>query len=242
MGRPGRRRDGQAVGPGHAAAGVLGHQGGHGDVRAPARAARRAGPRPAGGSLLAGVRRPGEGGHPGPLAAVAPGRAAGHRPSPAAGRPAGLGPDGGRAGRPAAGVGAGYRARVPRPDVRLAGGRGDQAGVRPQRGDVLRRGDRGAGRARLLYRAARGRTRAGQPDGHRRPAGGRGRRYPAGPDSRAVPPAGGRLHRSRFADEPGVRAQHRPTSTSTPPRRRPRRSRRATGSAPRTGWPGSTPA
>ena len=37
----------------------------------------------AGGSLLAGVRRPGEGGHPGPLAAVAPGRTAGHRPSPA---------------------------------------------------------------------------------------------------------------------------------------------------------------
>mgnify|MGYP003694701237 CR=1 FL=1 len=46
--------------------------------------------------------------------------------------------------RPAAGLGARHRARVPRPDVRLAGGRGDQAGVRPQRGDVLRRGDRGA--------------------------------------------------------------------------------------------------
>jgi hypothetical protein len=33
----------------------------------------------------------------------------------------------------------------------------------------------------------------------------------------------------------------RRTSTSTPPRRRPRRSPRATGSAPRMAWPGSTP-
>jgi CubicO group peptidase (beta-lactamase class C family) len=33
-----------------------------------------------------------------------------------------------------------------RPDVRLARGRDDQAGQRSQRGDILRRGDRGAGR------------------------------------------------------------------------------------------------
>ena len=81
----------------------------------------------------------------------------------------------------------------------------------------------------------------GQPDGHRRAAGGRGGRYPAGADPRAVPPAGGRVHRSGVADEPGVRASASPTSTSTPPRRRPRRSPPATGSAPRTAWPGSTP-
>ena len=85
--------------------------------------------------VLAGVRGRGQGGHPGPLAAVPPGRAAGHRPPHPAGRPAGLGSDGGRAGRPAAGVGARHRPRIPRPDVRLARRRGHQAGQRPQRGD-----------------------------------------------------------------------------------------------------------
>ena len=45
---------------GHAAAGVLGHQGRHGDVRAPARAAWRTGPGQACGLVLAGVRRAGK--------------------------------------------------------------------------------------------------------------------------------------------------------------------------------------
>ena len=134
-----------SVGPGHAAAGVLGDQGGHGNLRAPARAAGRARPGPAGRRRLARVRGAGQGGYPGPLAAVAPGRAARHRPPHPAGQPAGLGSDGSRAGRPAAGVGARHRPRIPRQDVRLAGRRGHQAGQRPQRGDVLRRGDRRAG-------------------------------------------------------------------------------------------------
>ena len=103
----------------------------------------------------------GKGGHPGPLAAVAPGRAAGHRPSPAAGRPAGLGPDGGRAGRPAAGgkpgTAHGYHGRT----FGWLVGEVIRRIIRPQRGDVLRRGDRRASRALFwigLAAAERGRV------------------------------------------------------------------------------------
>jgi CubicO group peptidase (beta-lactamase class C family) len=91
------------------------------------------------------------------------------------GRGPGLGP-GNRCPRSAAAVvGAGHRARLSRPDLRVVGRRGHTSGHRALPGHVLRRGDRPTSRPRVLDRTAR---RAGTPGlarDRRRSSRGRGR-------------------------------------------------------------------
>ena len=146
---------------------VLVHQGAGGDrPPAPGRP-RRGGSRRAGRSLLARVRRRGQGRAAGAVPAHARGGAVGDREADAVRFAVGLERDGRRARRAGAVVGARFRSRLPRRDLRPSRRRGRAPGRRPHDRRVPPRRDHRAARRRLLPRPARGGGCAHRDDGPR---------------------------------------------------------------------------
>ena len=155
LGRRRRQDDRPGVGRGHAAARVLDDEGRCRDLCGPARRGGQDRLRRAGRVVLAGVRGGGQGGDHGRSAAEPPGRAAVRRRAADVRRRHRRRPGRRRARRTEAGLGAGQRPRLPRPDLRLARRRTGPPGRRSSDRAVLRRRGGRPARPRLLDRPAR---------------------------------------------------------------------------------------
>ncbi len=248
VGRPCRPRRRASLGARHAGAGVLGHQGGDRAGRPPARRARRARPRRAGGALLAGVRRAWQGTDPLALGAVAPRRDRRGRRRPHAGAGAGMGSRGRGDRGPGAELGARNRRRLPCPDVRLDPRRGGPPGRRRDRRALRGTRDRRAAADRPLDRAAGGGGAADRQAADRcrararRPAGG----HPARPRAdRAVGAVPLRRHVEQQGAarrrDPVVQRHHRRPLARPHVRGRHRRGRRHPAAPPRDRGVGKRP-